>query len=1005
MAAVTNPTTTTHHGLDSQSAADVNNNNGASVPIATSTSAAHIKQKRVRSQLSCTSCRQGKLKCNREKPACDQCCKRGRDVQCLYLPPPVKRNRPQNVKGRIRQLEDLVVGLMGAQQQGASRRALETERRDGIDVDGSRRPGAEAGVGGPNTGGESSQSGRSTSFSQPTPPSDGDTGPQFGGSQGAQTAIMPNEYTPDSLDEDDAASTAFGQMKISKNEISYVGSTHWGAILNSISELKQDLGDDDGDECPDSTSADTESHAAHTGSIALHPDTDISGSLSDASSATGRAKGLWTGQMPTAGLGFMYESAGVFTKDQLIAAVPEKRTTDRLLSLWFNSPDPFKPVIHAPSFQDEYKRFWKDPQSTPIMWLSLLFSILSLAASFALRDAGLPSSRARQVHTDVNRYHAHAASAAVLADFTQPKPHTVEALIIYTAGLRSDNAFLNVWLSIGLMIRLALRMGYHRDAKHYPNITPFQGEMRRRTWAILTMIDVLVSFQLGLPSMVKTLQSDASPPRNLLDRDFGPTCSVLPEGRVVDELTPSSYTRAKLVIVKIFADAAELSHATVPPAYADMMELDRRLEEAKALIPPLLQMTEDNTDSLADPAEQLMCRFNLDLLYLKTKTVLHRRYMFLPFEKLTLAEQAYGVGDSRRLCTECALRVLQHHQTIYAASQKGGQLESVKWYMGSISTHDFLLAAMIICLELSKQIHDPSFGVRPSDGAACPRRGPMMEALERSQAIWSEAAGAKTKAGDFMGHGFSKKDTSVSWDTAKAARAMAVMLEKVRAQFGARGYAAGQVLVGGCDGGLSAAVREHAATRESIASRNIVNGARGLSDSRKAAGSISAPLDNVGWADFNNPPVVNFQSRTAAHENGHRPGTTTNGSYNSQSETNAPAGLNNNTPYAFDPVSSSTNVEPRTTDFSAIGSMLDFDANDVDWEMWDNEMAAGTASSLQHRFPEPRPDTAAWPTELDSQGNMMNPFNFNPGNALVGGTGLIDTHGCARRGGMQAGDD
>ncbi|KAK3104332.1 hypothetical protein LTR53_018445, partial [Teratosphaeriaceae sp. CCFEE 6253] len=238
------------------------------------------------------------------------------------------------------------------------------------------------------------------------------------------------------------------------------------------------------------------------------------------------------------------------------------------------------------------------------MWLGLLFAILSLAASFGLRDADPSSPPAQKVLAEVHRYHSLSAGAAVLADFTKPREYTIECLIVYTAGLRSNDAFVNVWLMIGLLVRLALRMGYHRDARHYPNITPFQGEMRRRIWAGISMIDVLISFQLGLPSMVKTITSDTQPPRNLLDRDFNLNTTVLPPSRGIEELTPSSYTRAKLGITRVFANAAELSHATVPPTYEELMQLDRQLEEARGNVPPLLRMP-DISELVTDPAEQL----------------------------------------------------------------------------------------------------------------------------------------------------------------------------------------------------------------------------------------------------------------------------------------------------------------------------------------------------------------------------------------------------------------
>lgn len=80
---------------------------------------AHIKQKRARSQLSCTACRHGKLRCNRAAP-CDQCIKRSKETACSYLPPAAKARAPQDVKGRIQHLEQLVVDLMNSRSSNGT---------------------------------------------------------------------------------------------------------------------------------------------------------------------------------------------------------------------------------------------------------------------------------------------------------------------------------------------------------------------------------------------------------------------------------------------------------------------------------------------------------------------------------------------------------------------------------------------------------------------------------------------------------------------------------------------------------------------------------------------------------------------------------------------------------------------------------------------------------------------------------------------------------------------
>lgn len=613
--------------------------------------------------------------------------------------------------------------------------------------------------------------------------------------------------------------------------------------------------------------------------------------------------------------------------------------------------DPFKSVLHAPAFQEQYRRFWKDPTDTPTMWLGLLFSILSLAASFGLRDIDPTSDGARKILAQVNQYHTLAGSAAVLADFTKPKEHTLECLILYAAGLRSNNAFVNVWLMIGLAIRLALRMGYHRDPSNYPAISPFDGEMRRRVWAIISMIDVLISFQLGLPSMVRTLQSDTEPPRNLLDRDFNVNDEALPPSRGVEELTPSSYTRAKLKIVRVFADASEMSHATIPPTQDFIIALDHQLEEAKAQVPPLLQMP-DISELVTDPAEQLMCRFNLDLLYLKTKMVLHRRYLEQPFAQLSLPEQQLGIGFSRKTCLDSALKVLQHHHTIYVATQPGGQLESVRWYMGSISTHDFLLAAMILCLELSQQISDNE---AVTGEILCPKRAEMMDALEKSQKIWSDTSRKKVP-NSFNASGTHSKGEHMFDETEKASRAMAAMLRRVNQKF----------------------PQQAAALRR--AEQTETPQRPGVNESNGNPGAEYGDIQNVNFAAS---PSMPFGGIVSYHNWGDT--STTSNNWPPYLDNNAlqPSPTNgssdNDNIFSFTPqLSASTDPSPPNpnldfSDLSMISTMLDIPGA-VDWEMFDAGVIQNPTISVTN------------PTNPSSSAAFD--FNGAAGNAMIGsGTG------------------
>lgn len=146
-------------------------------------------QKRARQQLSCTACRHGKLRCNRQQP-CDQCLKRSKASSCQYLAPPEKKRKARNTKDRIAHLEGLVVQLMGQNNTTGS----------------TSSPGS---VNGSDSARESSSN---------SPPVSSETSSK-------------NGYSEHSYG---SASVTTGQLKVSRGETHYHGSAHWEAILEDV---------------------------------------------------------------------------------------------------------------------------------------------------------------------------------------------------------------------------------------------------------------------------------------------------------------------------------------------------------------------------------------------------------------------------------------------------------------------------------------------------------------------------------------------------------------------------------------------------------------------------------------------------------------------------------------------------------------------------------------------------------------------------------------------------
>lgn len=74
-------------------------------------------QKRSRVLLSCSPCRNSKLKCDRNQP-CSQCAKKERPEACVYAPKPVKKKpQPKGMSARLKRLEGMVRNMMEAEAE------------------------------------------------------------------------------------------------------------------------------------------------------------------------------------------------------------------------------------------------------------------------------------------------------------------------------------------------------------------------------------------------------------------------------------------------------------------------------------------------------------------------------------------------------------------------------------------------------------------------------------------------------------------------------------------------------------------------------------------------------------------------------------------------------------------------------------------------------------------------------------------------------------------------
>lgn len=456
------------------------------------------------------------------------------------------------------------------------------------------------------------------------------------------------------------------------------------------------------------------------------------------------------------GPGLLFGGHTQISEGELRAGLLDRRSTEKLVARYFNSHDTAVHLLHHPTFSKELQNHFRDPSKTCIVWIGALYAIMSLAMQGYEKVGDEPPEWKGKTQMLASEYRTRTVQCLVLSDYTKPVKYTLETLLLYVHGEHTSrmDADVGIWSVIAVIIRLAMRQGYHRDSRHFPGLSPFQGEMRRRVWAWLRMADVMFSFQLALPGMIKSLDCDTELPRNLSDEQLYEDMKELPPARPDDESTTMLYMVTKTRLCIIFGEAIEQVNSVVAQTgYDRVMALDNRLREFHSTLPPSLRLR-PLEESLSDPARVLMERYTLDILYQKAICVLHRKY-------LARARSHSRYAHSRRACVEAGMQILRHHATLHRESQIGGRMRAVRWHVSSLTKSDYLLGAMIVCLDLHYDDIAESNATDPFFWTASQRKD-MYEALENSRSIFALSA-------------------ETSMESFKASRILTIMLDKLRA--------------------------------------------------------------------------------------------------------------------------------------------------------------------------------------------------------------------------------
>ncbi|KAI0202743.1 hypothetical protein F4808DRAFT_57534 [Astrocystis sublimbata] len=291
-----------------------------------------------------------------------------------------------------------------------------------------------------------------------------------------------------------------GTLIMNDNESMYVGNWLWGVICDEIKHIRQSVENDD---------------------VASEP---LDPSILRSS---------------TESVPFLWGSADISYK--ILHPLPSQ-----IFFLWetfIDNIDICIKVLHVPTVGRIIKKAkGKFHSMTPGME-ALMFAI-SLAAITSLSEDDVRENFGEEKKVLLARFKLgteQSLSRAGLLNTTDI--NTVQAFVIYLEMVKQELGQRASWMLAGLLMRIAAGMGLHRDGSHFPNVSPFDSEIRRRVWYHICFLDACVGdcqvFNIGIDENM----FDTKPPSNLDDADITCDMASLPASK-------DGYTDSTLCILR-----------------------------------------------------------------------------------------------------------------------------------------------------------------------------------------------------------------------------------------------------------------------------------------------------------------------------------------------------------------------------------------------------------------------------------------------------------------------
>ncbi|KAE8415103.1 fungal-specific transcription factor domain-containing protein [Aspergillus pseudocaelatus] len=193
----------------------------------------------------------------------------------------------------------------------------------------------------------------------------------------------------------------------------------------------------------------------------------------------------------------------------------------KLWQTFLENVNPLIKILHGPTVQQQLLEASGSLDTVSKEFEALMFSIYCIAL-VSLKEEDVQNTYKESKAVLLSRSRRGARLAFTKAGILRTsKTVVLQAYVLYLLSLRASSDSQSIWSLCGVAVRMAQRIGLHRDGSEL-GLSIFETEMRRRLWRQLSILDATTAQSSGITSQLPYFSVDVLPPSNINDSELDP---------------------------------------------------------------------------------------------------------------------------------------------------------------------------------------------------------------------------------------------------------------------------------------------------------------------------------------------------------------------------------------------------------------------------------------------------------------------------------------------------